>query len=145
MGASGESSNATGINGNQADASASQAGAVYVFTRSGTTWSQQAYVKASNTRANANFGGSVALSGDTLAVGASGESSNASGINGDQADTSAAQAGAVYVFTRSGTTWSQQAYVKASNTRASARFGFSVALSGDTLAVGIRDRIEQRG
>ena len=136
VGAFGESSNATGIDGDQADTSASNAGAVYVFTRSGTTWSQQAYVKASNTRANANFGRSVALLGDTLAVGAQGESSNSTGINGNQADTSASQAGAVYVFTRSGTTWSQQAYVKASNNRASAGFGFSVALSGDTLAVG---------
>ena len=107
-----------------------------MFTRSGTTWSQQAYVKASNPQIDALFGGSVALSGDTLAVGSHLESSNSTGVNGNQADTSASQAGAVYVFTRSGTTWSQQAYVKASNNRASALFGGSVALSGDTLAVG---------
>ena len=54
----GEDSNATGINGNQADNSASDAGAVYVFTRSGTTWTQQAYVKASNTASNDYFGDS---------------------------------------------------------------------------------------
>ena len=135
-----EDSNATGINGDQANDAASQAGAVYVFTRSGSTWSQQAYVKASNTQSGDRFGTSVALSGDgnTLAVGAHLEDSNATGINGDQANNSANNAGAVYVFTRIGSTWSQQAYVKASNTGADDHFGFSVALSddGNTLAVG---------
>ncbi len=140
VGAIDESSSATGINGNQADNSASNSGAVYVFTRSGTTWSQQAYVKASNTDVNDEFGFSMALSGDgsTLAVGALLESSAAIGINGNQADNSALGTGAVYVFTRSGTTWSQQAYIKASNTGRGDEFGSSVALSGDgsTLAVG---------
>ena len=140
VGAEGESSSSTGIGGNQSNTSASGSGAVYVFTHSGSTWSQQAYVKASNTDAGDNFGYSVALSGDgtTLAVGAVGESSNATGIDGDQTDNSSSQSGAVYVFTRSGSTWSQQAYVKASNTGASDWFGYSVALSGDgdTLAVG---------
>ena len=140
VGAYVERSNATGIDGNQADNSAPGAGAAYVFTRSGSTWSQQAYVKASNTEAGDAFGISVALSGDgnTLAVGAVGEGSIATGIDGDQADNSAGSAGAVYVFARSGSTWSQQAYVKASNTGAVDAFGVSVALSGDgnTLAVG---------
>jgi hypothetical protein len=139
VGAYAETSATTGINGNQADNSAYNAGAVYVFTRSGATWSQQAYVKASNTGVYDYFGLRVALSGDgtTLAVGAQNEASAATGIGGDQASNSAADAGAVYVFTRSGTTWSQQAYVKASNTGAGDRFGISVALSGDgsTLAV----------
>jgi hypothetical protein len=63
---------------------AANAGAVYVFTRSGTTWSQRAYVKASNTEANDEFGNSVALSSDgsTLAVGAPVEDSVATGIGG---------------------------------------------------------------
>jgi len=140
VGASGESSAATGIGGDEADNSAGAAGAVYVFTRSGTTWSQQAYVKASNTGSFDQFGRSLALSADgsTLAVGANGESSAATGIGGNQADNSAGSAGAVYLFTRSGTTWTQQAYVKASNTGANDFFGYSVALSADgsTLAVG---------
>ncbi len=135
-----ESSAATGINGDQSDTSAEYAGAVYVFARTGTTWTQQAYVKASNTRANAFFGSAVALSsdGNTLAVGDDEESSAATGIYGNQSDTSAGQAGAVYVFARAGTTWTQQAYVKASNTRSGALFGSAVALSsdGNTLAVG---------
>jgi len=71
-----------------------------VFVRTGTTWTQQAYLKASNTGANDYFGDSVALSGDTLAVSAWGEASEATGVNpaGGQADNSASNAGAVYVF-----------------------------------------------
>jgi cysteine-rich repeat protein len=140
VGAFAEDSSATGINGNQASDASTDAGAVYVFTRSGTTWSQQAYVKASNTNAGDEFGFSVALSSDgsTMAVGAIHEDSSATGINGNQTNDLASNSGAVYVFTRSGTTWSQQAYVKASNTEAGDAFGSDVALSSDgaTLAVG---------
>jgi len=140
VGAYGEASAATGIGGNEADSSAPLSGAVYVFTRRGTTWSQQAYIKASNTGMGDSFGTSVALSADgsTLAVGAYAEASTATGIDGDQASNTAPISGAVYVFTRSGTTWSQQAYVKASNTGANDEFSFGLALSADgsTLAVG---------
>jgi ABC-type transporter Mla maintaining outer membrane lipid asymmetry permease subunit MlaE len=136
VGARNESSNAVGINGAQNNDLALNSGAVYVFTRTGTVWTQQAYLKASNTGANDTFGSSVALSGDTLAVGASLESSNATGIGGDQNNDLAPGSGAVYVFTRTGTVWTQQAYIKASNTGANDFFGISVALSGDTLAVG---------
>jgi hypothetical protein len=141
-----EDSAATGINGNQADNSMANSGAVYVFTRSGSAWSQQAYVKASNTGAaeeGDQFGYSIALSGDgnTLVVGAIGEDSNATGINGDQANDSAQGAGAAYVFTRSGHSWLQQAYVKAANAAANYLFGYSVAVSanGSTVAVGSFD------
>jgi trimeric autotransporter adhesin len=133
-----EDSDATGVNGNQSDNSANSAGAAYVFVRSGTTWSQQAYLKASNTGADDYFGYSVAVSGDTVVVGASGEDSAATGVNGNQSDDSANSAGAAYVFVRGGTTWSQQAYLKASNTGAADLFGWSVALSGDTVVVGAR-------
>ena len=78
----------------------------------------------------------MAVSGDTVVVGAPSESSNATGINGDQSDNSAARAGAAYVFVRNGATWSQQAYLKASNTDAADIFGRSVAVSGDTVVVG---------
>ena len=136
VGATEEASNAIGINGDETNNSASGSGAVYVFTRSGTTWSQEAYLKASNTEAGDNFGRSVALSSDTVVVGASLEDSNAIGVNGSQADNSASGSGAVYVFTRSGTTWTQQAYLKASNTETGDNFGSSVALSSDAVAVG---------
>ena len=134
VGANYEGSSATGVNGNQSDG-AIESGAVYVFTRNGTTWSQQAYLKASNTGGGDNFGFSVSLSGDTLAVGAIYEDSSATGVNGSQSD-GAFESGAVYVFTRSGTTWSQQAYLKASNTGGDDWFGFSVSLSGSRLAIG---------
>src|SRR5262245_31788006 len=135
-----EDSGATGVNGNQQDESAWDSGAAYVFSRNGNTWVQQAYIKPSNTQSSDKFGFALSLSGDgnTLAVGAILEDSSARGINGNQMDNSAESSGAVYVFARSGTTWAQQAYVKASNTDAGDQFGWSVALNhdGTTLAVG---------
>src|ERR687891_1856882 len=91
------------------------------------TLKQSAYIKASNADAYDHFacgggnqghrGDSIAISrdGNTMAVGAPYESSNARGINGNQNDNSMYAAGAVYVFTRQGDAWAQQAYVKASN------------------------------
>jgi hypothetical protein len=107
-----------------------------VFVRSGTNWSQQAYLKASNTGATDWFGFSVAVAADTLIVGAPQEASNATGVNGNQSDNSFAIAGAAYVFVRRGTNWSQQAYLKASNTGGSDQFGWVVAISGDTVLAG---------
>jgi hypothetical protein len=100
VGAHREDSNATGIGGDSADNSATDSGAVYVFTRASGVWSQQAYVKASNTAAGDEFGLALALSADgsTLAVGAHREDSNATGIGGDQAEDSAVDAGAVYLY-----------------------------------------------
>ncbi len=77
------------------------------------SFEQQAYLKASNTVSidHDHFGFSVAISGNTLVVGAHREDSNATGINGDASNNSAVGAGAAYVFTRSGTAWTQQAYL----------------------------------
>jgi hypothetical protein len=136
VGAPGESSSATGVGVDSTDTAAPRSGAVYVFARTNGGWSQQAYIKASNTGTEALFGAAVALSGDTLVVGAYGERSNAKGVGPSSTDTSAKFAGAAYVFTRTAGVWSQQAYIKASNARAYSAFGFSVALSGDTLVVG---------
>jgi trimeric autotransporter adhesin len=135
-----EDSDATGIDGNESSNAAFDSGAVYLFSRDGTaTWSQLAYVKASNTGSGHEFGHAVALSGDgdTLAVGAPLENSSAAGIDGTP-DELAPGAGAAYVFVRDGSSWSQQAYVKASNSAAGDQFGQAVALSGDgdRLAVG---------
>ena len=127
--------------------------APYTSSRAaGAGWAQQAYIKASNTGQSDNFGYVVALSddGNTLAVSAYFEASAATGVNGNQNDDSLPQAGAVYVFTRTAGKWSQQAYLKASNTGRAPnpndpndwgdgdQFGFSLALSGDgnTLAAG---------
>ena len=136
VGATAEDSSATGVDGDQGDDSATAAGAAYVFARNGTTWSQQAYLKASNTRAVADFGIAVAVSGGRIVVGADLEAGGATGVNGDGSDLSAGFAGAAYLFARSGTTWSQQAYLKASNTDANDRFGVAVALAGNTVVIG---------
>jgi hypothetical protein len=124
---------------------AQDSGAAYVFSRSAGTWSQQAYVKASNTGSNDFFGSAVALSGDgdTLAVGAQLEDGTLPGVtpgavNEVTAGNAAVNSGAVYVFARSAGLWSQQAYVKATNAQGGDQFGTSVALSadGNSLAVG---------
>jgi hypothetical protein len=146
--AAGEDSCATGVNGIQSSNGCDNAagtGAVYVFTRSASGWTQQAYVKASNTDPGDRYRAGLALLGDTLAVGAPAEGSCATGVNGDQSNNSCgfppdtgtdSRAGAVYFFTRSVGVWTQQAYVKASNTGPTDRFGVSVSLDEKALAVG---------
>lgn len=133
LGAFGESSNATGIDGNQADNSAFQSGAVYIFHYNGSGWSQQAYIKASNTGAGDLFGFVVALSddGSRLAVGAPAEASSGRGVGATQGDDARPYSGAVYVFTRTGSTWSQDAYLKTSNSDVLDQFGYGLAFSGD--------------
>ena len=100
---------------------------------------QQAYLKASNTELDDRFGEAIAFHGDTLVVGAPLEDSSATGVDGDQANNSALDSGAVYVFVREAGVWRQQAYLKASNTGIKDHFGQSVAISGDTLVVGAED------
>jgi nucleoside-specific outer membrane channel protein Tsx len=99
----------------------SATGAAYVFVRSGTTWSQQAELTASDGTFDDGFGHRVAISGDTVLVGALGKNS---------------ATGAAYVFVRSGTTWSQQAELTASDGASGDQFGSSVAISGSTAVVG---------
>ncbi|MDH3420854.1 MAG: FG-GAP repeat protein [Gammaproteobacteria bacterium] len=150
VGATFEASGSAGVNGDQSDDSVYGAGAVYVFSNDDGNWTQQAYIKASNPGLTDNFGYAVELSedGNTLAVSAYFEASGATGVGANQADDSIPQAGAVYIFTRNGESWSQQAYLKASNTGHlpddpneigdGDQFGFAIALSddGNTLAVG---------
>jgi trimeric autotransporter adhesin len=152
-GSIGEASSATGINGNQNDNSMPGAGAVYLFARKNGTWSQQAYLKSSNTGGPVvgyQFGYAVSLSGDgsTLAVSETSDPSNATGINGNQKNTSAPDSGAVFIFNHSGDTWSQQAYIKPWNTTTPGLlFGYSVGLNGngDTLGVGAYNDEGRRG
>jgi hypothetical protein len=136
VGAIGEASAANGVNGNQFDGSAPLAGAAYVFERSAGLWSQSAYLKASNTDSDDMFGYAVAISGDTVVVGAPYEDSAATGLNGNQMDNSVLDAGAAYVFERHAGSWAQAAYLKASNTGAADGFGYSAAIDGDTIAIG---------
>ncbi|MFI5298260.1 MAG: hypothetical protein ACHREM_09200 [Polyangiales bacterium] len=113
-----------GASGHQVGVNAWQ-GAAYVFTQSGTSWTQQAELAASDGAANDQFGGSVAVSGGTAVVG---DEYHTIGSNTDQ--------GAAYVFVQSGITWTQQAEVAASDGNANDDFGMCVAVSGSTVAVG---------
>ena len=101
----------------------SNQGAAYVFTRSGTTWTEQQKLTASDGKANDLFGTSVAIDGDTVVAGAPG-------------DGGTANSGAAYVFTRSGTTWTEQQKLTASDGAANDLFGASVSIDGDTAVVG---------
>ncbi len=134
IGAYQEDGSATGVNGTVNELS-SNSGAAYVFVRSGTAWSQQAYLKASQVSGADNFGISVAISGDTVVVGALFEDGGATGVNGTVNEL-APDTGAAYIFVRSGTAWSQQAYLKASQLLRVGSFGYSVAVDGDTVVVG---------
>jgi hypothetical protein len=99
-------------------------GAAYVFTRSGANWSQQQKLTATDGSADDEFGRSVALDGNTALVGA-----YLANIGGNTYQ------GAAYVFTRSGTNWSQQQKLAAADGAASDFFGHSVALNGETALV----------
>ena len=129
------------------DASGGSAGAAYVWVRSGGTWTEQAFIKASNPQLQDWFGVNLAVSadGNTVLVGAPMEDSRARGINGEQQDNSATESGAAYLFTRSGTTWSQQAYIKAENADEFDEFGVAVAVSGDGRRLIIGARMEGGG
>ncbi|HBR52231.1 MAG TPA: hypothetical protein DEA71_19415 [Nitrospira sp.] len=98
VGAQEKDSGSSRITGNQSNNSGNDIGTVYVFVRSGGIWTQQAYLKASNPDDLDTFGTSVAISGNTIVVGAQGEDSNASGVTGNQSNNSVAQAGAAYVL-----------------------------------------------
>ncbi len=138
----GDSSNFAGLGATaaqQQNTSMSFAGAVQVFEKSGPSWSNTEYIKASNPDQTDQFGISVALNddGSTLVVGASFESSSATGINGAQNNNNTTISGAVYVFDNSGSAWAQTAYIKASDNAANREFGrvLSVSADGDTFAV----------
>jgi len=106
------------------DDAAGVSGSAYVFTRSGTSWTEQAKLTASDAEIGDLFGFSVAVSGDTAVIGAF--------LNDDAGSSS----GSAYVFTRSGTTWTEQAKLTASDAAERARFGNSVAVSGNAAVIG---------
>lgn len=111
--------------------------------RSGT---QESYIKASNADATDQFGFWVDISGDTLLSTAWFEDSDATGVNGDQNNSRAADSGAAYVFVRDGGSWKQQAYLKASDTKPNDFFGVRADLDGDTIVVGaIHESIFETG
>jgi hypothetical protein len=114
------------------DTVATNAGAAYIFTRSGSTWSQQAKIQSGDVELSDNFGTSVSISGDgnTVIVGAPLE------------DTGATSAGAAYIFIRSGTSWTQQAKIQSSDVQQADYFGQSVSISGDGNTVIVSAHLE---
>ena len=114
-------------------------GAVYVFRRTGTSWVQEAYLKAPNNSLRDAFGSVVAVEGDTIAVGAPNEDSTTNSIihgsdlsaTNDSGDNN----GAVYVYRYDGTNWALEAYLKAPNNSDGDNFGWSLNISNDTIAV----------
>ena len=131
-----EDSAATTVNGDATDNSATDSGAAYVFVRQAGVWTQQAYLKASNSGADDRFGRAVGVFGDIIAVGAFQEDSASRGVNGNQSDDSSANSGAVYVFRRHGLNWTQEAYLKSGNSDSGDNFGSTLAISGSTIVVG---------
>jgi hypothetical protein len=95
-----------------------------VFTRSGTTWTEQQELTASDAAEHDHFGSSVSVDGDTIVVGADGN------------DDGGIYSGSAYVFIRSGTTWTEQQKLTASDATAGDHFGRSVSVDGDTIVVG---------
>lgn len=122
-----------GISGNTAIVSAyadddganTDQGSVYVFTRSGSVWTEQAKLNAADGAASDFFGFGIAIDGDTAVIGAFGDNV---GANADQ--------GSAYIFVRSGVTWTQQAQITATGGAANDQFGYSVSIDGDTAVIG---------
>ena len=105
------------------DTGGSEAGSAYIFKRNGNEWPEQEKIQAKGAQSDDRFGSSVAISGDYAIVGAYGE------------DTKGSSAGAAFFFKYDGTSWVQEAKIKATDAD---YFGFSVAISGDYVIVGAR-------
>lgn len=106
------------------DDNGASSGSAYVFVRSGSVWSQQAKLAASDAAAVDTFGASVSLKGDTALIGAY--------LNDDDGSNS----GSAYVFARSGSLWSEESKLTASDAAAGDQFGRGVSIHGDTAVIG---------
>ncbi len=115
----------------QGDDLLTNAGVVYVFSREGNYWEQKAQLVAKDAEAGDSFGTSVAISGNTIVVGATGVEID------DEND-----AGAAYVFTGSGSTWTQRGKLYASDAIEEDNFGSSVAIERYTIVVGANTKFE---
>jgi hypothetical protein len=110
------------------------AGAAYVYTGSGSAWNLQQKISAADGASSDQFGSAVALSGDTVLIGAPLD------------DTlSQVNAGAAYIFVRSGVSWSPQAKLLTQATSESLTLGSSVALAGDLAVLGAAVGVQQPG
>lgn len=139
MGNTGDDSNGIGVNPSFNNL-ATNSGAAYIYTRSGSTWSNGFYLKASDTNTNDLFGSvSISKDGNTIAVGAYGEASSSSCINGTD-DNIGTESGAVYLFNKVGANWISTFKIQRPSGMLSAdtlRFGFDVVLdaTGNTICI----------
>lgn len=147
VGAPGEDAKMVGIDGADNDAS-ENSGAAYTFVREAGAWSQSAYVKASNTDTEAEFGEAVALSADGshLLVTALEENSGERGVSQFAGgDSDEPDSGAAYLYLANGASWSYERYLKASNTETGDSFGAAAAVSADGAAILVGAPQEQSG
>ena len=113
-----------GVFGDDIGANPNQ-GSAYVYARSGGDWTQQGYLTAADGEANANFGRSVGVSGDTIVVGA----------NSDDVGTNANQ-GSAYIFNRANSVWTERKKLIDNDGAAIDNFGISAAISGNKVVIG---------
>ncbi|MEM7277474.1 MAG: hypothetical protein AAF385_05045 [Pseudomonadota bacterium] len=142
-----EDSAATEIDGEQADENAPNAGAVYVFDRSGGLWIQRAYLKTGYSDQDDWFGRSLDMNDDgtVLIVGSPGEDSSSLGVDQDEANNDSTNAGAAYIFRFSGGVWEQEAYLKPDGTVPTLQFGSAVAISGSGTVAAVGGGEEDNG
>jgi hypothetical protein len=121
-----------------ASASGDFEGKVTVFKKNENVWNGEAILIASNGEFLDFFGFSVAVENDRAVIGAYNEDSNAIGVNGDEGNNTTNNSGAAYVFHRNGTEWTQEAFLKSSQSKSEDKFGWSVAISGETIVIGAK-------
>lgn len=127
----GDRSNATGINGDQLNNNLRRAGAIHVYENEAGLWIPNAYLKTNFTRADMDFGFSIAIDATGLYILASAryESSTATGINGDDSNNGGIAIGACYLYKKSGNTWLQDTYFKPLNSSNFLNLGYHVSMS----------------
>ncbi len=107
------------------DAPGTNSGAAIIFERVAGGWARSAALVPADSKGGDQFGFDVAIDGDLIAVGARKD------------DSAGIDTGSVYIFERSGGTWTEMAEIVAANSRRNNWFGFAVDVSGDTVAVGM--------
>ena len=136
LGATGEASCvAHGAVADPNDNNCLAAGAAYVFEQEGNNWVEKAFLKANHALPNDTFGWSVSVNGSLIAIGAPGES-GCDGFSDNSSDADCEGSGAVYIFAKVDGVWKHENYINGNHPRMGHRFGSSVDLVGNFLAVG---------
>ncbi len=136
VGAYYEASNTNGSNTSDGSDNSVNSGAVYVFIRDNNQWIQQAYIKPSHIDFEIDFGRSLDIDGNTLVIGSSGDNREVTGINPPASNNNSGRSGAAYVFTRTGSDWSEQKILRDVFRNDDDKFGYSCAIDGDKIVIG---------